>query len=76
MPTEKSAMTEPEDIIEALGIDQVLSLRFLSVVSCFEYSLKRSELVKGRDPVEPDWDTYANGLPGKFQSVDDSCRTT
>ena len=71
MPTEKSAMTEPEDIVEALGIDRVLVLRFLGVFSRFEYSLKRSGFVKGHDPVEPDWDTYANGLRSKFQSVDD-----
>ena len=71
MPTEKSAMTEPEDIFGALGIDQVLVLRFLGVFSRFEYSLKRSGFAKGHDPVEPDWDTYANGLRGKFQSVDD-----
>jgi hypothetical protein len=41
MPTEKLAMTEPEDIVEALGIDRVLVLRFLGVFSRFEYSLKR-----------------------------------
>jgi len=64
-------MTEPEDIVEALGIDRVLVLRFFGVFSRFEYSLKRSGLVRGHDQVEPDWDTYANGLRGKFQSVDD-----
>jgi len=71
MPTEKSAMTEPEDIVESLGIDRVLVLRFFGVFSRFEYSLKRSGFVRGHDRVEPDWDTYANGLRGKFQSVDD-----
>jgi len=71
IPTEKSAMTEPEDIVEALGIDRVLVLRFLVVFSRFEYSMKRSGFVKGHDPVEPDWDTYANGLRSKFQSVND-----
>lgn len=39
-------MTEPEDIVEALGIDRFLVLRILGVLSRFEYSLKRSGLVK------------------------------
>lgn len=64
-------MTEPEDIVEAFGIDRVLVLRFFGVFSRFEYALKRSGFVKGQDQVEPDWNTYANGLRGKFQSVDD-----
>ena len=65
-------MGEPDEIIEALGIDRDLVLRFLGVFSRFEFALKRSGFLKGSEQAEADWDAYAKSLRGTFRSVEDT----
>lgn len=60
---------EPNTIIEALVVDRDLLLQFVSAFSRFEYSLKRSGYLKAGKKAEADWDTYANGLRGRFSTV-------
>lgn len=65
-------MGEPHKVIDALGIDRDLVLRFLGVFSRFEFALKRSGFLRNSKRAEADWNTYADSLRGKFKSVDDS----
>ena len=65
-------MVELEKIIDALVVDRDLVLRFFATFARFEYSLKRSGFLKPGDKAEPDWDTYANSLRGKFPHIQDS----
>ena len=65
-------MVEPDKIIDALGVDPDLVLRFLGVFSRFEFALKRSEFLKGSRNAEANWDAYAKWLRGTFRSVEDT----
>ena len=65
-------MTDPENVIDALGINRALVLRFFATFSRFEYSLKRSGFLKTGDKAEANWDAYANSLRGQFANVQDS----
>lgn len=64
-------MTEPNEIIDALVVDRDIVLRFFAVFSRFEYSLKRSGYLQVGEKAEPNWDTYANSLQGRFVGVQD-----
>lgn len=64
-------MVEPSKIIDALIVDRDLVLQFFAVYSRFEYSLKRSGFLKTGEKAEPNWDTYANTLRGRFEGVKD-----
>jgi hypothetical protein len=64
-------MTELIKDIEAPTADRDLVCQFFAFFFRFEYSLKRSHFLKGGDKAEPNWDTYANTLRGKFSAVQD-----
>jgi hypothetical protein len=63
-------------LLDHLGLDKDLVCEFLLCFSRFEYALKRSDFVKrGKkmqaEPMlaEPDWDSFADSLLGKFSSA-------
>ncbi len=62
-------MAEPDTIIDALGIDRAVVLKFLGVFSRFEFALKRSGFLEASEQAEANWDTYADSLRGRFESV-------
>ncbi len=62
-------MVEPNSIINALVVDRELVLEFFAYFSRFEYSLKRSGFLRQGEKAEPNWDTYANSLRGRFKEV-------
>jgi len=64
-------MVEPNKLINSLVADRDLVLQFFAYFSRFEYSLKRSGFLKSGTKAEPNWDTYANTLRGRFTDVQD-----
>lgn len=64
-------MAELNKVIDALVGDRELVLQFFAFFSRFEYSLKRTGFLKPGDKAEPNWDTYANSVRGRFGAVQD-----
>jgi hypothetical protein len=65
-------MVEPNRLIDSRVADRELVLQFFAYFSRFEYSLKRAGFLKSGAKAEPNWDTYANTLRGRFADVHDS----
>jgi hypothetical protein len=67
----RATMIEPTKDIETPTADRDLAFQFFAFFSRFEYSLKRSNFLRASDKAEPNWDTYANTLRGRFDAVQD-----
>lgn len=64
-------MPDFNEFIDSLAGDRELVFKFFAFFSRFEYSLKRTGFVKTGIKAEPNWDTFANSVRGKFASVQD-----
>lgn len=62
---------ELTQVIDVLSVNHKLVFWFFAFFSRFEYALKRTCFLKSgaKSKAQPNWDTFADSLCGKFESV-------
>ena len=62
---------DPNDLLDRLGIDPDVTMRFFVVFSCFEFALKRAGYAsrRRRKDVVADWDGFGRRFSDRFFSA-------